>query len=343
MMQLRELYRQMARVRGVELAVADLWQRGLISGEMDLGTGEEAIAAGVVTLMGEGDALSLTHRGLPALVVRGVPLVPLLRELLGRPDGLCRGRGGHMHLFSRDHLAATSGIVGASAPLGAGLALAAKHLRKGSIAVSMLGEGAMNQGMALETLNLAVAWSLPLVLVCVDNGWSITTRTETVTGGQLAARARAFGWTAKDVDGTDVEEVHGAARHLIERCRKGKGPVFIRATCPRIYGHLLGDPLLEQSRHAVGKAARQTIGRILSAATERVGGGPIDRAKSAVGIVKTMARARFDTKIDSAHDPMTVIRRAMTPAADEIRGIDREVGEEVAAAVSEALSEEVRP
>ena len=151
-MELIGLYRQMLRARSYELAVEDLWNRGLISGEMHLGTGEEAVAAGVE----DGDGLALTHRCSPALVVRGVPLVPMLRELLGCEDGLCGGHGGHMHLFSKEHLAATSGIVGASLPTAAGFALANRRLRPNRVAVAFTGTGAMNSGMALETLNLAV-------------------------------------------------------------------------------------------------------------------------------------------------------------------------------------------
>ncbi len=157
-MEIAGLYRQMLRARSFELVVEDLWHRGLIAGEMHLGTGEEAVAAGVVTRLGEGDGLALTHRCSPALVVRGVPLVPMLRELLGCEDGICGGRGGHMHLFSEEHMAATSGIVGASLPTAAGFALANRRLRPGRVAVAFTGTGAMNSGMALETMNLAVAW-----------------------------------------------------------------------------------------------------------------------------------------------------------------------------------------
>jgi len=196
-MDLPHLYRQMLRARAYELAVEDLWNLGLISGEMHLGTGEEAVAVGVVTQLGDGDGLALTHRCSPALVVRGVPLALMLRELLGAEDGLCGGKGGHMHLFSKEHLAATSGIVGASLPTAAGFALANCRLRPGAIAVAFTGAGAMNQGMALETLNLAVAWRLPLVIVCIDNGWAITTTSDSVTGGSLVERAQGFGMRAE--------------------------------------------------------------------------------------------------------------------------------------------------
>lgn len=339
-MKLLDLYHQMARARAFELAVEDLWTRGLISGEMHLGTGEEAVAAGVVMHLRDGDGLALTHRCSPALVVRGVPLAAMLREMIGRSDGLCRGHGGHMHLFSREHLAATSGIVGASLPLGAGFALAACRLRRGSIGVGFTGDGAMNQGMLLETLNLAVAWSLPMLAVCVDNGWAITTRAGTVTGGDLADRARTFGWTVERVDGTDVEAVHTTAGRLIKRLRKGGGAAFLYATCPRIDGHFLGDPLLEQSRNLTGDQTRKTLGRVVSAAVTSGGGGPVARAGSVFNMMTTMAKARRGPVRGGRDDPMHVVRTSLRSRADELRLIDHEVEDEIAAAVAAALAGE---
>jgi TPP-dependent pyruvate/acetoin dehydrogenase alpha subunit len=158
----------MLKSRLFEEAVAKLWHDGLISGEMHLGTGEEAVVAGVVSQLREGDAMALDHRGSAALIMRGLDPVLIIRELLGCPDGLCGGMGGHMHLFSREYLAASSGIVGAAGPAAAGFALAANRLRPGSIAVAFFGEGSMNQGMLMESMNLASAWNLPVLFVCKD-------------------------------------------------------------------------------------------------------------------------------------------------------------------------------
>jgi pyruvate dehydrogenase E1 component alpha subunit len=127
----------MLRSRLFEEAVAQLWQDGLISGEMHLGTGEEAIIAGMLDHLRDGDALALDHRGTAAMLMRGADPVSLLREMLGKPDGLCPGMGGHMHLFAPELLAATSGIVGASAPAAGGFALAALHLCPGSVAAAL--------------------------------------------------------------------------------------------------------------------------------------------------------------------------------------------------------------
>lgn len=196
------LYRQMLRSRLFEEKVMELWDAGQISGEMHLDLGEEAIVAGVVSHLQEGDAMALDHRGTPPLVMRGMDLVSLLRELLGQKDGLCGGWGGHMHLFSQELLAASSGIVGATGPMGAGFALSAQNLRPHNIAVAFFGEGAVNQGMVMESLNLAVAWNLPVLFVCKDNELSITTYSPSVTGGNILERVRSFGMETYEADGT---------------------------------------------------------------------------------------------------------------------------------------------
>jgi pyruvate dehydrogenase E1 component alpha subunit len=335
-MELAGLYRQMLRARSYELAVEDLWNRGLIAGEMHLGTGEEAVAAGVVAHLGDGDGLALTHRCSPALVVRGVPLVPMLRELLGCEDGLCRGRGGHMHLFSKQHLAATSGIVGASLPTAAGFALANRRLRSNRVSVAFTGTGAMNAGMALETLNLAAAWSLPLVIVCIDNGWAITTASEAVTGGDLVNRARAFGLRADAVDGRDVRTVHKVAGKLIDLARRGKGPAFLLATCPRLDGHFLGDPLLRIARQPVAEG-KSTVAKVISSATSRGGGRLKDRAAGMTRMMSVMARARRGPTRERRGDPMLAARKAMKKQEAERVRIDAEVKAEIESAVEKAL------
>jgi len=337
-MDLPHLYRQMLRARAYELAVEDLWNLGLISGEMHLGTGEEAVAVGVVTQLGDGDGLALTHRCSPALVVRGVPLALMLRELLGAEDGLCGGKGGHMHLFSKEHLAATSGIVGASLPTAAGFALANCRLRPGAIAVAFTGAGAMNQGMALETLNLAVAWRLPLVIVCIDNGWAITTTSDSVTGGSLVERAQGFGMRAEKVDGRDVRAVYKAAAKLIEKARRGKGPSFLLATCPRLDGHFLGDPLIRMAKKPIAEG-KKVFGSVLSSVVSRGGGGLADRASGMTQMMSVIAKARRGATRERRGDPILAVYKAMNKHQAERDRIDTEVAAEIEAAVAEALAD----
>lgn len=336
-MQLLDLYHQMARARAFELTLAGLWREGLISGEMHLGTGEEAVAAGVVTQLREGDGLALDHRPTPELVVRGVSLEAMLREMLGREDGLCRGRGGHMHLFSRTHLAGSSGIVGASAPLGAGFALAARHRRRGGVAAAFFGEGALNQGMVMESLNLAAVWQLPLVMVCKDNSWAITTRSSWVTAGTPAARARSFGIPTSEVDGLDVEAVWRAAREAIERGRRGRGPSFLHCHCPRLDGHYLGDQLLRTAKSPLGDG-KDLLGKVVGAAITGSGGGLGASASGMLSMVKTLARARWETR-DGKDDPLRTCRGALEREHDAVERIDRAVADEVSAALQQALNE----
>ncbi len=251
------LYELMLRSRLFELSVKTLWEEGAISGEMHLGLGEEAVIAGVTAQLAAGDALALDHRGTAALVMSGLDRSLLLREFLGRPDGLCRGRGGHMHLFSREPLAASSGIVGASGPAAAGFALAARRLRHGTLAVATFGEGAMNQGQLLESFNLAAAWRLPVLFVCKDDNWAITTRSDSVTAGVLLDRAKGFGLEADSADGLDAEAVSDAVRPMIDRARRGGGPSFLHARCVHIEGHFLGDPLGRIGRRPVAELKAQ--------------------------------------------------------------------------------------
>lgn len=242
------LYSLMLKSRLLEQGIATLWHDGLISGEMHLGTGEEAIVAGIVSQLTEGDGMALDHRGTADLVMRGLDPRLIVRELLGYPDGLCAGMGGHMHLFSKEYLAASSGIVGASGPVADGFGLWAQYEKPGAIAVAFFGEGSMNQGMLMESMNLASVWKLPVIFVCKDDGWSITTRSEKMTGGLLNVRAHGLGMPAVDADGFDVVDVWQSARPAIERARAGEGPSFIHACCAHFEGHFLGYQLMRLLR-----------------------------------------------------------------------------------------------
>ncbi len=331
------LYRQMYRSRLFEKAVKQLWEQGLISGEMHLGMGEEALIAGVVDQLQDGDAMALDHRGTPPLLMRGVDPVLLLREFLGRSDGLCSGMGGHMHLFSREHLAASSGIVGASGPAAAGFALAAQYLRPGSIAVAFFGEGAINQGMLMEAFNLAVVWRLPVLFVCKDDEWAITTRSKTVTGGSPAGRARSFGMEAEEVDGTDVMAVWHAARGAIERARNGYGPTFIHAQCVHIEGHFLGDPLFRISREPM-KEMREVAGPLLRSLAEREG-APLRERLSNLKMVASIGQT-VKERLASVPDPIDRTRTELWTEKDRLRALEAEVEQEIEQVVKRALASE---
>lgn len=328
------LYEAMLRSRLFETEVTRLWERGLISGEMHLGTGEEAICAGTVLQLEDGDALALDHRATPPLLMRGVNPVALLREFLGREDGLCRGCGGHMHLFAPEWLAASTGIVGATGPMAAGFALAAQHLRPARVALAFFGEGAMNEGALLEAMNLAVVWRLPVVFVCKDNGWSITTHSPSTTGGALVARARAFGLHAVEVEGADVLAVYDAAAQCLQRARDGGGPSFMVATCAHLEGHYLGDQMLDASRRpaqALGSMAMPLARSVL-----RLRGAPIRERLAALSDILTRSR-RAAAAIRRQGDPLTRARQALLADPDRLRSLEENTAAEVQAVVEVAL------
>jgi TPP-dependent pyruvate/acetoin dehydrogenase alpha subunit len=332
------LYSLMLKCRLFEEATAQCWKDGLISGELHLGTGEEAIIAGVVSQLIEGDAMALDHRGTAAVLLRGVDPVLLLREMLGRPDGLCAGMGGHMHLFSKEHLVASTGIVGASGPAAVGFALAAQYLRPGSVAVAFFGEGSMNQGMMMEAMNLSAAWQLPVLFVCKDDNWSITTSSQDVTVGGLTDRARALGLAAHDVDGRDVLGVWDAASQAFERLRAGQGPAFLHAACVHLEGHFLGYQLLRSIRdplHEMPLIAGPLIGSIL-----RPGGAALgERLAGLRFVVEAVLGALRDPRRDASNDPVRRARALLAPEPEQLEALEAAIRDEIDALLTVALQE----
>lgn len=333
------LYALMLKSRLFEETVTQLWKDGLISGEMHLGTGEEAIIAGVLAHLGADDAMALDHRGTAALLMRGVDPILILRELLGKPNGLCGGMGGHMHLFSKSHLAASSGIVGAEGPTAAGFALAAQYLKPGAVAVAFFGEGAMNQGMLMESINLAAAWHLPLVFVCKDDRWSITTQSDSVTGGDLNDRAEWLGVPGVCIDGRDVTEVWEAAQKAITRARADEGPFFLCAKCVHFEGHFLGYQLLRAVRNPLREMPKisipltQSFLRTSGASwRERVGG-----LKSVLSAVLSTLR---DPRKDPNSDPLRRTRSALQSDRTRLETLEDEVKHEVDNIIAVTMEEE---
>ncbi len=337
-MDLLGLYKSLYTARAFELAQAQLWHQGLISGELHLGTGEEAIAAGVVAHINPGDGVAIDHRSTPVLSLLGVDMTLMIKEMLGREDGLCRGRGGHMHLFSLEHLAASSGIVGAAPPLAAGFALAAKRLRPGRVGIAFFGDGAANQGIVMEAQNLAVAWSLPLIFICKDNSWAITTKSAAVTGGDLVRRAESFGLSAHQADGLDVMAVWKTAGRAFDDARRGKGAQFLLLACTRLDGHLLGDPLLRVARRPV-KEGFEEFRKIAAGVFSRSGGGIGDRAAGVAAMLKTLKAARRDL-YDSRDDPVARCRAALKKREGEVVRAEDEIDKLVNQAVENALDPE---
>ena len=317
-----KLYRLMYRSRLFEEEIKSLWEKGSISGEMHLGTGEEAVTAGIMDHVKEGDALALDHRGTSALFMRGVDPVLLVKEFLGLPGGLCGGMGGHMHLFSPEFLAASSGIVGASGPAGVGFALSASRLRAGSIAVAFFGEGAMNQGMLLESMNLAAVWNLPVLFVCKNNDWAITTQSIDVTRGDLLERAQGLGIISKEVKSRYVEEIWQIAGESITHLRSGNRPVFLLTRCIHIDGHFLGDPLIRISQNPIREGIKMA-GPIIKTLMKKKGAS-ISEKTTALKDIGQMTGKVLRKQDIKEQDPLFLTRQKLTVDKERLLNLENE-------------------
>jgi len=231
-------YQTMVTMRIYEEAVGAAVETGEVHGEMHLGIGQEAVAAALAAALRPEDAIVSTHRPHLHALAHGVDPVAMLAELLER-DGLSRGKGGHMHLFAPERNFMCTGIVGAGAPIAAGYALALRGT--GAVAVAVAGDGAMNQGAVLETLNLAALWNLPMVFLVEDNGYGISVRREDASAGVLAERGGSFGIPGATCDGTDPQAVLDALEPAFARARGGEGPAVVVAEVYRFRGHYEGD------------------------------------------------------------------------------------------------------
>jgi acetoin:2,6-dichlorophenolindophenol oxidoreductase subunit alpha len=240
-----QLYRKMTEIRQFEKRAYDLFLQNLVKGTTHLGTGQEAIAAGVSQAMRDDDYMFVTYRGHNHVLARGTPMTPVMAELLGRENGLMHGKGGSMHLLdvSRGILGAYA-IIGAQLVIANGSAWSAKHRGTGQVTVSFLGDGATNIGAFHEALNLAVVWQLPVVFVCENNQYMEYTPIGVVTAVKRPAadRAPAYGLAGIEVDGNDVEAVYQVAGNAIETARQGGGPALIEAVTYRHGGHSRADP-----------------------------------------------------------------------------------------------------
>ena len=237
--QLLGMYERMLLIRRVEKQLSEDFKAGQLPGAVHLYVGQEAVAVGMCEHLHDSDWITGTHRGHGHYLAKGGDPKPMLAEIYGRANGICKGMGGSMHVadFSKGIVGA-NGIVGGGLAITAGAALAAKLDGKGQIAVCFFGDGAANQGVFMETLNVSTLWNLPMIFMCEHNTYSEFSPTDTVTAGELADRARAFGMPTTVVDGNDVTEVWEAAGAAADRARSGDGPSFIEARTYRIHGHI---------------------------------------------------------------------------------------------------------
>ena len=237
--QLESLYTTMVKIRRFDEKTTELFNAGLVKGTAHSYVGEEAVAAGACANLREGDYIVGTHRGHGHCIAKGARVDRMMAELMGRADGYCRGLGGSMHIAALDlNILGCNGIVAAGLPIGTGAGLAAKLRKTDNVVIAFFGDGGANQGVVHEALNLAAVWKLPVVYLCENNQYALSTATERTTAGEsIAARAAAYGIQGVRVDGNDVLAVYEAVREAVARARKGEGPTLVEAVTYRWGGH----------------------------------------------------------------------------------------------------------
>lgn len=237
-----EMLRRMLRIRLFEETAVDLLQKGEIPGGLHTTPGQEATIVGACMALDRDDYMVGTHRSHGHPIGKGASLKGLMAELLGRSTGVNRGKGGSMHLadFSVGSLGETS-IVGSGLPIATGAALGAKMQKSGRVSLCFFGDGASSEGTFHESLNIAAIWKLPVIYLCENNGYAISTpASETVSVPDIATRAAGYGMPGHVVDGQDVLAVHAAVEAAVDRARGGEGPSLIEAKTYRFDEHAFG-------------------------------------------------------------------------------------------------------
>jgi acetoin:2,6-dichlorophenolindophenol oxidoreductase subunit alpha len=242
-----EMYRLMRLIRRFEETVVELVNSNEIGGVTHEYVGQEATAVGTCIALNRDDVITSTHRGHGHVIAKGGSVDRMLAELLGREQGMNKGRGGSMHIADVGlGIYGANGIVAAGAPIAAGAALAVRYRKQPRVALTYFGDGGANQGVLFETLNLAVLWNLPIVFVCENNGYAATVPVSVATAvPSIADRARGFGMPSETVDGMDCRSVRAAAGAAVGRARAGDGPSFLECKTYRFVGHHTAERLMK--------------------------------------------------------------------------------------------------
>ncbi|AOZ69278.1 pyruvate dehydrogenase (acetyl-transferring) E1 component subunit alpha [Rhodobacter xanthinilyticus] len=253
--ELLKYYREMLLIRRFEEKAGQLYGMGLIGGFCHLYIGQEAVVVGLEAAASEGDKRITSYRDHGHMLACGMDPKGVMAELTGREGGYSRGKGGSMHMFSKEkHFYGGHGIVAAQVPLGAGLAFSDKYKGNDRVTFAYFGDGAANQGQVYETYNMAELWDLPVIFVIENNqyamGTSVARATKSTT---LFGRGLAYGIEGEEVDGMDVLAVKAAGEKAVAHCRAGKGPYILEVKTYRYRGHSMSDPAKYRSREEVQK------------------------------------------------------------------------------------------
>ena len=248
--QLLAMYERMSLIRFFENKLAELFSCGALGGTSHFCIGEEASAVGVIWAASDKDWLISNHRGHGHLLARGLEPRRVMAELMGKDAGYCRGRGGSQHISCIErHFLGTNGITGGGIPIAAGAALSAKYNGTGEIAICFFGDGASNQGTFHETLNIASLWKLPVLFVCENNGYAMSTPlARNSASGNIAPRAAAYNMKASVCNGFDVEETYSTAGRLIGEVRESQAPQLLEVMTYRHCGHSKNDSRVYRTR-----------------------------------------------------------------------------------------------
>ena len=253
----------MWRIRAFEERVGELTRANEVHGLIHLSIGQEGVAAGVCGELGPDDMVYSNHRAHGHAIALGAPLERVMAELMGREGGLCRGLGGSMHLVDIEHgLLGATGVVGGNVPLALGSALAGRMLGGEQVAVVFFGDGAVQGGIFLESVNLATLWRLPAILVCENNGFAeFTPRSAHTVVERVSDVVAPYGLKRETVDGNDAVAVRDAFARFLAAARKGEGPFLLECLTHRLRGHYEGDP--ERYREALAADEWQQLDPIV--------------------------------------------------------------------------------
>ncbi len=253
--ELKAYYHDMLLIRRFEEKAGQLYGMGLIGGFCHLYIGQEAVVVGLEATAKEGDSRITTYRDHGHMLACGMDPNGVMAELTGREDGYSKGKGGSMHMFSKDkRFYGGHGIVGANVPLGAGLAFADKYKGNDAVTFTYFGDGAANQGQVYETFNMAALWQLPCIFVIENNQYAMgTSQQRSTSSAEIWERGKAFGIPGEAVDGMDVLAVKAAGETAVAHCRSGKGPYILEIKTYRYRGHSMSDPAKYRTREEVQK------------------------------------------------------------------------------------------
>jgi len=253
--ELLHYYREMLMIRRFEEKAGQLYGMGLIGGFCHLYIGQEAVVVGLEAAAEEGDKRITSYRDHGHMLACGMDPNGIMAELTGREGGFSKGKGGSMHMFSKErHFYGGHGIVAAQVPIGAGLAFADKYQENGRVTFAYFGDGAANQGQVYETFNMAALWDLPCIFVIENNQYAMgTAQQRSTSSAEIYERGKAFGIPGEAVDGMDVLAVKAAGETAVNHCRSGKGPYILEIKTYRYRGHSMSDPAKYRTREEVQK------------------------------------------------------------------------------------------